>query len=985
MDIQDKTREELISKLKELLRENDSLKALIESKEVEHKIRINEGRFDQLAEHSRVFVWEVDPNGLYTYVNHSCLTIMGYKPEEIIGKKHFYDLHPEQEREAFKEAALKVFASKESFHDLENAIQSSNGEIIWVLTNGIPILDDNGGLTGYRGSDTDITQRKQREEEIKEGKEKFRGLSEAAFEAIFFSEKGLCIEQNQAAETMFGYTLEEALGRSGTEWIVPEDREMVMKNMLSGHEEAYEARALRKDGTIFPCTLRGRMMHYKGRNVRVTALTDITRLKQSEEKLNQVSARLELAARAGGVGIWDYDIVNNILLWDDQMFALYGIERKDFSEVYEAWRSGIHPDDKERGDKEIQMAICGEKEFDTEFRVNWPDGSVHYIRALAVVQRNDSGKALRMIGTNWDITQFRIAEKVRLDDSENRYRSVFLGSPDGILIAYEQTKKIVFANPALCEMLGYIEDELKTMTFAGIHPADTLQNTLAEFESLAKGEKTLTENIQCFRKNGEIFYADIASSFMTINGRKCIVGFFRDITQRKQAEQEIRNLNANLELKVVERTAQLAISNSNLEKENAERTKVTIELQESLDRLNKIADRIPGVVFQYRLNPDGSSCFPFASKGIKDNYRVSPEEVAYDASIVFSKLHPDDFDGVIASIRSSARNLTLWQHDYRVKFEDGTIRWQAGNAMPQKEADGSVLWHGFISDITKREEMENSLRKSEAEKAAIIRAVPDLMFRIHRDGTLMDAYSRDESMLYATKEVFIGKKVNDVLPPDLARKAMIVIENVFTKGGAELFEYELAVQGKNCYFEDRIIAISDEEVLSIIRDITQRKEAENALKMQNAAFESFAFAIIITNIAGKIQWANSAFTQLTGYSVDEAIGKTPGELIKSGKQDKGFYKVFWGAILGKKVWTGELTNRRKDGSLYVEEETITPVLDSQGNISSFIAIKIDITERKALFQELADEKRRLADIIKGTNAGTWEWNIQTGKTIFNKQ
>jgi len=200
----------------------------------------------------------------------------------------------------------------------------------------------------------------------------------------------------------------------------------------------------------------------------------------------------------------------------------------------------------------------------------------------------------------------------------------------------------------------------------------------------------------------------------------------------------------------------------------------------------------------------------------------------------------------------------------------------------------------------------------------------------------------------------------------------------------ELFEYELDVQGKKCYFEDRIIPISEDEVLSIIRDITNRKESETALKMQSAAFESFALAIIITDIKGRIQWVNSAFTKLTGYSSIEAIGQMPGDLVKSGKQDKEFYKTFWDTILSKKVWSGEIINRRKDGTLYYEEETITPVLDDEGNLYSFIAIKIDITDRKKLFKELASEKRRLADIIKGMNAGTWEWNIPTGETQFNE-
>ena len=131
----------------------------------------------------------------------------------------------------------------------------------------------------------DITQLRENEIELEESKEKYRGLSEAAFESIFISERGICIEQNQTAEKIFGYTSEEAIGRYGTEWIAPQDREMVMQNMLKGHEDPYEAMALKKDGSTFPCILRGKMMHYKGRTVRVTSLSDNTYLKQAEEKL----------------------------------------------------------------------------------------------------------------------------------------------------------------------------------------------------------------------------------------------------------------------------------------------------------------------------------------------------------------------------------------------------------------------------------------------------------------------------------------------------------------------------------------------------------------------------------------------------------------------------------------------------------------------------------------------------------------------------
>ena len=140
--------------------------------------------------------------------------------------------------------------------------------------------------------------------------------------------------------------------------------------------------------------------------------------KQLTADLQDSTARLALATDAGGVGIWDYDVIHNKLIWDDQMFRLYGIKSEQFIGAYEAWTAGVHPADRERGDEEIQMALRGDKEFDTEFSVLWPDGSTHYIRALARVQRNAAGQAVSMIGTNWDITKRKQAEHYRILSGE---------------------------------------------------------------------------------------------------------------------------------------------------------------------------------------------------------------------------------------------------------------------------------------------------------------------------------------------------------------------------------------------------------------------------------------------------------------------------------------------------------------------------------------------------------------------------------------
>ena len=125
--------------------------------------------------------------------------------------------------------------------------------------------------------------------------------------------------------------------------------------------------------------------------------------------------------------------------------------------------------------------------------------------------------------------------------------------------------------------------------------------------------------------------------------------------------------------------------------------------------LQKIASRVPGMVYQYHLRLDGSSYFPYASEAIRDIYRISPQQAFQNATNLFAVIHPDDHDAVVIAIQQSAADQTPWQQEYRVKFDDGTVRWLLGSALPQRQPDGGTLWYGFISDITERKNIEAQL------------------------------------------------------------------------------------------------------------------------------------------------------------------------------------------------------------------------------------------------------------------------------------
>ena len=266
---------------------------------------------------------------------------------------------------------------------------------------------------------------------------------------------------------------------------------------------------------------------------------DITYRRQAENTLQKISERLALATRAGGVGIWDWDVVNNHLEWDEQMYRLYGITSDKFSGAYEAWKTGLHPDDLTRGDSEIQMALRGEKEFDTEFRVLWPDGTVRNIHALAHVQRDNAGRPLRMIGTNWDVTAQKQLEK-KLKSSEENFRT-FFQTVDDIIVVGTPDGHIIFANEAFNRRLGYIGEDMKDMRILDMHPQEYRKEAETIFGAMCRGERDLCP-LPIKTKDGMLLPVETRVWFGRWNGEECVFGISKDLSIQQAALEKFEKM-----------------------------------------------------------------------------------------------------------------------------------------------------------------------------------------------------------------------------------------------------------------------------------------------------------------------------------------------------------------------------------------------------------------------------------------------------------
>ncbi len=145
------------------------------------------------------------------------------------------------------------------------------------------------------------------------------------------------------------------------------------------------------------------------------------------------------------------------------------------------------------------------------------------------------------------------------------------------------------------------------------------------------------------------------------------------------------------------------------EKYVSQKNHAQFEQRQTLDRLQKIANQVPGVVYQFKMAKEGHFSVPYCSNGVINTFRLSPEQVCRDVESIFNRVHPQDYARFLAAIHQSAQDLSLWLCTFRVQFEDGDVRWLEGNALPESQADGSILWHGFISDVSERKQVEMEL------------------------------------------------------------------------------------------------------------------------------------------------------------------------------------------------------------------------------------------------------------------------------------
>lgn len=529
--------------------------------------------------------------------------------------------------------------------------------------------------------------------------------------------------------------------------------------------------------------------------------TQINLLQQKIDQLTESEARFRLMADSVPVLIWETDSVGLCNYFNKQWLDFTG--RTLALESGNGWMDGVHPDDINVCTQTYLEAFQSQRTYSTEYRLRRFDGEYCWMLDNGIPRFDSNGQFAGYIGSCVNINESKIAAEA-LRESESKYRHIAENTTDGIVI-FDADNLVQYVSPGYLNQLGYSMQEVISQGLESIHELihTDEQNYIIPniIEAIKLKVTSLTYSFRVKHKSGNYIWREDNASFNydeqgNYTGATIIC---RDISEWKLAE---------------------------------------LKRQETLEQIRYISNQIPGVIYQYRLDADGSVSFPYVSESVKNTMGVSAEEIYRHPEKVFSAVHPDDYVELMESIEQSSKVMGVWQKEFRIKLAEDHILTVLGSSTPQQAKDGAVIWHGFITDIT------------------------------------------------------------------------------------------------------------------------ELKKSQEKIKQLSLAVEQSPVSVVITDTTGAIEYVNQKFVDITGYTFEEALGKNP-RILKSGYTPPEEYQQLWDSLAANGNWKGIFHNKKKNGELYWESASISPILNDKGNITHILAIKEDITERKQAEEML---KKYAADL-----------------------
>ena len=533
-----------------LMRETTLRQALLASDSLTTGLVDNEARYRAIVEDQTELISLATLDGRLSFVNAAYSRHFGRPTEAIVGTS-FFDYIPQDEIAEVKAHFEALLRTREVMLG-ENQTTSADGTLRWMAWTNRVLCDEWGNPTGIHSVGRDITARKRAELSLQESQARLRSLYESTPAMLHsIDAHGVLLTVSDTWLAKLGYTRDEVIGRSSAEFLSPASHEYARNVVLprflaTGRCDNIEYQMLRKDGSLIDVRLSAIMERDdQGQAVRSLAiLEDITEKHAVEAALNANQERLTLATQANEIGIWELSLPDGTLTWSDMMFTIFGLPRDAFTGRLEDWTKCIHAEDQDYTRRELTLAVKGLKPLDFDFRVQHPDGQVRYVYARATVFRDADGRAVRVLGANYDVTERKLMERELAEKHE--LLRVTLHSIGDAVITTDAHGRVQWLNPVAERMTGWPNEAARDKPLTQVFH---IVNELSREPEVSPVARCLAEDINVgqidhtlliSRDGTEYGIEDSAAPIRDEHGQVLgVVLVFHDVTEQRRMGHEM--------------------------------------------------------------------------------------------------------------------------------------------------------------------------------------------------------------------------------------------------------------------------------------------------------------------------------------------------------------------------------------------------------------------------------------------------------------
>ena len=593
--------------------------------------------------------------------------------------------------------------------------------------------------------------------------------------------------------------------------------------------------------------------------------------------------------------------------------------------------------------KNIFYSRIHEKSFGNseiyEFRLRHKNGNPVYVGMLTTIYEEPEGVSTYLslrdvsLQEKFEKEKFELIEKIK--ESETKLNRILNNAADAIMIS--TNNKVTFINEAAKKMFGYSFDEIKGHSV---------------FEYIYNEEER-----ELIRK---VFYSNIENKLFGIPAM-----FVTSIRHKNGSKVYCEQLTTSyIEPEGIVSYISLrdASIKEKFEKEKSELVEKVKESEKSLSEAQKI--------FKIGIyKSDIENKVTYISKEFCEIFEIEPNISNFEFNKrIFSLINRNYLKRQKNQIREFISGKKgFFETEFRLVFKDNRFKWVHLRGISHEIKNGKANKISLIvQDITERKIAEKQLKESEQKYQNIFESTNDMILIHDLNGNILEFNKRAHEVHGYTYDEFKKFKLDDINSEESKELVRSRVEKLI-KVGSDIFEVtHITKSGKPIQVEvsAKIINYKGQAAVnSIERDITERKHTHELILKLSAAVEQSSAIIAITDIEGNLEYVNKKFCEVTGYSFEEAIGKNP-RILKGGDKPVEFYKDLWDTVKSGKTWEGEFLNKKKDGTLYVENASISPIKDEAGEIIRFVSIKEDVTEKRKIEKENRLSNERFESLVE---------------------